>query len=315
MQVRSRWTAATMAWLAAMLLAACGGGDGDSSTSRIEQSFGGFITEEGAPVEVGDTTIDGLSWFNYRRQQAGLSLLTRDPLLDIAAREHSEYQRINEVISHEQELGNPGFTGATLGDRLDAAGYGFQQRSYAYGEVISAATNPSGFVAADALLTAIYHRFVILEPVFTEAGGGSSREVEGYTWFTANFATDGLVAGLGRNRFVTWPAAAQTNIPTIFMTDSEIPDPLPAQNAAGYPISIHADITSRIDVQQFTLRQRGGIAQPVRLLTNTTDTDTPPSVAAIVPLDTLLPNTVYEARFIGVVDELPVDYTWTFTTR
>jgi hypothetical protein len=316
MQARSRWTTAWMAWLAAILLTGCGGGGGDNASGpRIEQSQGDIVNEEGAPVLAGDTTIDGLNWFNFRRQQAGLSLVTRDPLLDNAARGHSEYQRINEVVSHEQEPGKPGFTGATPGDRIDAAGYQFQQRSYAFGEVISAATNPSGAFAADALVTAIYHRFVILEPVFNEVGGGSSSEAGGYTWFTAKFAADGLTAGLGRNRFVTWPAASQTNIPTVFLTDSEIPDPLPDQNAAGYPISIHADITSRVTVQQFTLHQRGGAALPVRLLTSTSDGNTPPSVAAIVPLDTLLPNTVYEARFIGLVDELPVNHTWTFTTR
>lgn len=314
MQARSRWTTAWTVWLAAILLTACGGGNDETPAPRIEQNFGNIINEADAPAQVGDTTIDGLSWFNFRRQQAGLSLLARNPLLDIAARGHSEYQRLNEVVSHDQTPGERGFTGATLGDRLDAAGYQFQQRSYAYGEVISAATNPSGFVAADALVTAIYHRFVILEPAFTEVGGGSSSQSGGYTWFTANFAADGLTAGLGRNRFVTWPAASQTNIPTIFLTDSEIPDPLPEQNAAGYPISIHADITSRITVQQFTLRQQGGSALPVRLLTHTSDADTPPSVAAIVPLDTLLPNTVYEVRFIGLVDELPVSHTWTFTT-
>jgi uncharacterized protein YkwD len=306
-----------MAWLAAILLTGCGGGGGDDAAGpRIEQSAEQItVGEAGAPAQVGDTTTDGLNWFNFRRQQAGLSFVNRDPLLDNAARGHSEYQRINEVVSHEQERGKPGFTGVTPGDRIDAAGYQFQQRSHAYGEVISAATNPSGVIAADALVTAIYHRFVILEPVFNEVGGGSSSEEGGYTWFTAKFAADGLTAGLGRNRFVTWPAASQTNIPTVFLTDSEIPDPLPEQNAAGYPISIHADITSRVTVQQFTLREPGGIALPVRLLTSTSDANTPPSVAAIVPLDTLLPATVYEVRFIGLVDELPVDHTWTFTTR
>lgn len=316
MQARSRWTMASMAWLAAILLTACGGGSDDAVApgAVVDPNAGNVFNEAGAPEQVGDTTVDGLNWLNFRRQQAGLSLLARDPLLDNAARGHSEYQRLNGVVSHDQEPGNPGFTGAALADRLEAAGYQFQQRSYAYGEVISAATNPSGFIAADALVTAIYHRFVILEPVFTEVGGGSSAEAGGYTWFTANFATDGLNAGLGPNRFVTWPTDSQTNIPRIFLTDSEIPDPVPDQNAAGYPISIHADITSRISVQQFTLREPGGAALPVRLLTESTDADTPPAAAAIVPLETLLPNTVYEARFIGTVDELPVDYTWRFTT-
>lgn len=317
MRVPSRWASAYIALITALALSACGGDSSGSSTP----SAGGFssgipvTTEAGAPAYLGETSTDGLNWFNFRRQQAGLTALVRQPLLDSAARKHSEYQRMNDVISHDQEPGRPGFTGASLGDRLRAEPYPFQQSSYAFGEVISASTNPSGFVAADALVTAIYHRFVILEPVFTHFGAGSSTQSGGYTWFTTNFATDGLSSGLGRGNFITWPAASQTNIPVFFLTDSEIPDPLPDQNASGYPISIHADITSRVSVEQFTLRRPGGAPLATRLLSATTDSYTGDSVAAIVPLGVLSPNTVYEARFVGAVDGVPTDYRWTFTTR
>lgn len=298
-----------------MLLFACGGGDDGNTSRRQVQQDRDLVSEPGAPTQVGNTATDGFNWFNYRRQQAGLSMMNRNALLDTAARGHSIYQRDNNDISHAQEVGKPSFTGATLGDRLEAAGYRFQQASFAFGEVISAATNPSGFIAADALMTAIYHRFVILEPVFTQAGTGSSTAPGGFTWLTANFTADGLSAGLGPGRFITWPADSQTRVPALFLTDSEIPDPLPGQNAAGYPISIHADITSRINVQQFTLRQPGGQILPANLLTSDNDSNTQSSVAALIPLDVLLPSTRYEARFIGSVDGVPVDHAWQFTTR
>lgn len=316
MQVGSRRLAsAFITALAVIAFTGCGGNSDTSSPSAgLDIEHGSLVAEAGAPAQVGDTSTDGLNWFNFRREQAGLSILTRHSLLDSAARKHSEYQRLNGVISHEQQPGSPGFTGASLGDRLKAESYPFQQSSYAYGEVISASTNPSGVIAADALVTAIYHRFVILEPIFTHAGAGRATEPGSYTWFTTNFAADGLSSGLGEGRFITWPVASQTNIPRLFMTDSEIPDPLPEQNAAGYPVSIHADITSTVSVDQFTLRQSGGTVLPARLLSSESDSNTAESVAAIVPLSVLSANTVYEAHFIGRIDGVPVDYQWRFTT-
>lgn len=313
MRVKARWVLVAAA--AAFALTGCGGDRSNSTPSTgASLDHGSLIAEAGAPAPVGNTSTDGLNWFNFRRTQAGLSALTRHAILDRAAGKHSEYQRLNGVISHEQQPGLPGFTGVTLGDRLEAESYPFQQSSYAYGEVISASTNPSGVIAADALVTAIYHRFVILEPVFTHAGAGSASEPGSYTWFTTNFAADGLGAGVGRGRFVTWPAASQTHIPRFFLTDSEIPDPLPAQNMAGYPVSIHADITSTVTVQQFTLRPVGGSALPVRILSSASDSNTTPSGAAVLPLQVLSPSTEYEAHFIGQIDGLAVDHRWRFTT-
>src|SRR5690606_29805927 len=271
MQAESRWKSLGIAFMTALLLSACGGDGGDDKPGRVSgHNDSELVAEPGAPAQTGNTEVDGFNWFNYRRQQAGLLPVQRNPLLDIAARGHSTYLRDNDDISHFQEAGKRSFTGVQLGDRLEAAGYRFQQPSYAYGEVISAASDPSGFIAAEALITAIYHRFVILEPVFTQVGTGSSSTPSGYTWFTANFAADGLSAGRGPGRFITWPTQAQQRVPTVFLTDSEIPDPLPGQNESGYPISIHADITSRITVQQFTLRQPGGQILPARLLTSAT---------------------------------------------
>jgi len=68
-------------------------------------------------------------------------------------------------------------------------------------------------------------------------------------------------------------------------------------------------------VQQFTLRQPGGQILPARLLTSDNDSNTQPSTAALLPLSVLQPATRYEARFIGSVDGMPVDYIWEFTTR
>jgi hypothetical protein len=198
---------------------------------------------------------------------------------------------------------------------LKAAGYAFTQSRFAYGEVISATGSLSGFDAADGLVTAIYHRFVIFEPVFKEAGVGAASVSGGYTYFTTDFGANGLGPGVGRGNFVLYPFADQTQVPVIFYSDREMPDPVPNRNEVGYPVSIHADITAVVSVQSFTLKPRGGATMPVQLLTHATDANTSNSVAAIIPIAVLTAKTTYDAQFVGTVDGVPANRSWSFTTQ
>lgn len=305
--------------LVAAAVTACGGGDsnGDSATAAAGQSSTSLNLnfEPLAPAAVNNTAADGLSWFNYRRQQIKLAALTRNAQLDNAAQAHSEYQRANNVISHDEVAGAPGYTGAELGQRISAAGYRFSSSRYAYGEVISATASTSGFAAADDLVTAIYHRFVIFEPTFSQAGGGSATVSNGYTYFTANFTANGLGNGVGRGGFVTYPTEGQRGVPTNFFSDREIPDPVPDRNEVGFPVSVHADITSRVTVNSFTLRPQGGAAVSTRLLSADTDPETPPSAAGLIPLEPLRASTTYEVQFNATIDGVAVSRSWTFSTR
>jgi uncharacterized protein YkwD len=329
--------------LALAALAACGGGGGGGNGGGGNSSGGNNATtgnvtasapivlaqEPNAPALTNDTATDGLNWFNFRRQQMGLATVSRNGLIDAAALSHSQYQRLNNTISHQQIAGRPGFTGVELydqsldpvrrpdlgTDRLRAAGYNFSADTYAYGEVISASGDPSGFTAAEDLITAIYHRFVIFEPMFRIAGAGSATVTGGYTYFTTDFAADGLGAGIGTGNLLTYPYAGQANIPVIFYSDRESPDPVADRNAVGYPISVHANITSRIVVQSFTVQPRGGTALARLLLSSATDVHTARSAAAIVPLAVLAPRTTYDVEFTGTVDGAAVTRNWSFTTQ
>ncbi|HWW70958.1 MAG TPA: CAP domain-containing protein, partial [Duganella sp.] len=248
--------------LIAALLAGCGGGGGGSSTATTSTVQPSTLPQEpGAPGLTGNTALDGYNWINYRRAQLGLSVLARNGQVDAAALGHSNYLRLNNTVSHEQTAGAPGFTGVTLTDRLAAAGYGLTG-GHAIGEVISATSNTSGFYQAEELITAIYHRFVMFEPIFKEAGTGATTATGGYTYFTADLtARNGFGAGIGAGRLVNYPANSQTNVPTNFFSNTESPDPVPDQDEVGYPISVHAD-TGRGDggvvVRSFTVAPRGG---------------------------------------------------------
>jgi uncharacterized protein YkwD len=305
-----------LATLLAALLTACGGGGGDTAAVTGPTTTPSPPAQEpGAPTLTGNNALDGFNWINYRRSQLGLSVLTRNSKIDLAAQGHSDYQRTNNVITHEQTPGLPGFTGVALANRLATASYTLVQ-PYATGEVISATSNSTGFYQAEELIAAIYHRFVIFEPIFREIGTGAATTSSGYTYFTADFTVSNGYSGLGAGQFVVYPANNQTNVPTNFFSDSESPDPVPGQNEVGYPISVHSDNgRSGLTVQNFTVAPRGGSALSVRLLSRANDSATAENVAAIVPLAPLKSATTYDVSFSGNVSGTAVTRNWSFTTK
>jgi uncharacterized protein YkwD len=304
--------------VAALALASCGGGHGNSSGSSSGERAGNAppATQNGAPAVTGDIAVDGRNWINYRRGLIGIPMLTDNPQIDTAAQRHSDYQRINNTVSHTETAGLTGFFGVTLLDRLNAAGYFFAPANHAFGEVIAASTTRSGVFLAEELITAIYHRYVIFEPVFKEFGAGASTTPAGFTYFTTDFtANNGYGPGVGPANVAVWPFNGQTQVPANFFSDFETPDPVLGVNEVGYPISVHANITSNLAVEAFTVRPRGAANLSVRLLDILTDPETPHSAAAIIPLSPLAAGTTYDVTFAGSVDGAPVNRSWSFTTK
>jgi uncharacterized protein YkwD len=310
-----RWRASAAGLLAGWVLLGCGGGSSDSPPVAPPPSA--LPQEPGAPVMLNNIPVDGLNWINYRRTQAGMPVVARNAQIDVAAQGHSEYQKANNIVSHDQVVGKSGFTGVRLIDRLNGAGYTITSATFAYGEVISAASSNSGFFMAEELITAIFHRFVIFEPKFKEIGTGSATASNGYTYFTSDFASrNGYGPGIGGGMLVTWPFSGQTKVAPNFFSDHESPDPVPNANEVGYPVSVHVDIDVALGVQSFTIRPRDGADLTVQLLKNSAGNSTPPrSAAAIVPLAVLKANTIYDVSFVGTTDGTPVTRTWSFTTK
>lgn len=302
-------------------LSACGGGDSPAMAAPslaappAPATGTGALPDASAPAQTNNIAVDGRNWINYRRAQAGVPVVLENAQINNAALGHSEYQRTNNVMSHEQVAGKPGFTGATLRERLDSAGYTIPASGYAFGEVISGTTNGNGFFMAEELITAIYHRFVMFEPKFREIGTGAATSASRYNYFTANFATrGGFGPGIGANAFVTWPFSGQTGVTPNFMSDSEEPDPVANINEVGYPISVHANIDATVTMQAFTVRPRGGANLQVQVVYPTGGASNRTAVA-IVPLAPLRAGTTYEASFSGTVDGAPVTRDWSFRTR
>ena len=315
MSYTPRWQSIIAALGTAMALAACGGGGSDGATptsSTPPANNPPPVAGTGAPTLTGNIAVDGRNWINYRRGQAGVPTLTENAQINVAALGHSEYQRVNNTMTHDQVAGRQGFTGVTLGDRLNAAGYTLSG-GYAYGEIISGTTNNSGFYMAEELVTAIYHRFVMFEPMFKEIGTGAATASNGFNYFTADLASrNGFGAGITRGTVATWPYNGQTQVTPNFFSNTEEPDPVPNQNEVGYPISVHANLDAAVTVSSFTVRPRGG----ANLTTLRVDpTGTTKTAAAIVPLQPLRAATTYDVSFSGAVNGTPVTRDWSFTTR
>ncbi|WP_288379356.1 CAP domain-containing protein [uncultured Massilia sp.] len=322
-----RWRPLIAALVAVSSLTACGGGGGDNDNGGSSGNVGatpGAVTPSpsgavptgaNAPTLTNNIAVDGRNWINYRRSQLGIPTVTENTLINNAAQGHSEYLRANNLMSHDQVAGRTGFTGVTLGDRLNAAGYTLPSNGYAYGEVISGTTNGSGFFMAEELVTAIYHRFVMFEPKFREIGTGAATATNRYNYFTADFATrGGFGPGIASNAVAVWPFNGQTQVTPDFMSDTEQPDPVPNQNQVGYPISVHANIDAPVTVQTFSVRPRGGANLQV-LQVFPSGSATQRTAAAIIPLAALRAATTYDVSFAGTVNGAPVSREWSFTTK
>lgn len=297
-----------------VLLGACGGDTGNGDLPRATQLR---AQEYAAPGITSDVATDGLNWINFRRQQAGLMPLQRVPMLDNAAVAHARYQLINQSVTHDEKSEREGYTGTDGPERLRAAGYPLNTASLADGEVIAATSIPDGFAAADGLITAIYHRYLIFEPRFTEAGSGAASRPGAYSWLTVNMVAPRQSGGLGKGELVVWPMPNQQNVRTNFYSNQETPDPVPLHDEVGYPVSVHADFTSVIHVQSFTLRDHERTDPPlaVQMLNSVNDRDTPASAASIVPLLPLKRGTRYDAEFVGTIDGQALTRQWSFRTR
>lgn len=307
------------------LLAACGGGGGGSSDNDPDAGTqpppsSGHVddsppqTSIPTPSYTSAYRLEAFQRFNEIRQAAGLGLLRQNAQLDVAAQGHSDYLSLNDLTGHYQNPAHNGFTGATVWDRAQAAGYAqFATAS----EVQSTDTsNPGGASHINGLISTPYHRMGMLNYRYDEVGVGHNSE------FPSN-----MTIKMGRNPgqgapdrlFVIWPINGASGVRRAGSPES--PNPIPENNGSpyGYTVSIQTHELKQLSVTSFTLEDANGNIVNTKLLHHTTDTNLANTFlaryfAALIGRSPLLANTTYSARFTGSVDGQAISHTWSFTT-
>ena len=317
-------------------LVACGGGGGDDAPAPPPPAPAPAPGPSSAPIAAQLTVptpvgydADRLAAFNRLneiRLSAGLGMLAQNTMMDQAAQAHAEWMVTNDLLTHDETAGTPGFTGENWPRRDEAFGYVPVEGS----EVIA-----QGEAAADVdtLVNSAYHRTAILafEPVDVGIGWSDGRATNVTTPLVMDITRPGtdLVRGLGQaaqpsiHGVAVWPLDSARDVP--LRLGAEIPNPVPTQDvlSLGTPISVTVEESKTITASQFTLTNMAtGLVVATQLLTNKNDPNflIPESFVAAIPLAPLSPNTTYQIVFSGSsvqfgsgTTEL-VNRTWSFAT-
>jgi uncharacterized protein YkwD len=317
----------------ASALTACGGGGGSSSSPAPEPppapSPQPLPAQMSVPTPVG-YDADKLAAFNRLnelRVAAGLGMLAQDTRLDQAAQAHVNWEVANDVFSHVESLGSPGFTGVNWWDRVRAQGYaptgGSEVASFGY----------EAKQGIDGLMIAIYHRAALLQfdPVDVGIGWQAGGKPDLSSPLVVDFASpdDGSIRSAGQvaqssiDGVVIWPLDGSQGWPT-HMGEEE-PNPVPAEDVLllGMPASISVYKNQSIEAQTFLLSEdESGAGVPVTILSNKNDParSITQSFVGLVPTVALKINTVYRVDFAGAITQegsstsSPYTRTWRFTT-
>lgn len=222
----------------AIMLGACGGGGGDEDTSPTTPTIpsvpvtpGTPTVPDGTPVSYapGSTATLALDAANKAITHCGYPAMVPVSDLSGAAKGHARYVALNGFYAtHDQIPGAPGFTGATLYDRVMAAG-GTSARASAASEGVGGFGVIQGR-AATGLLAAPYHQANHLNQ-WTEIGIGASSDninTAGET-VTVVFNYGGTQLNtVPKNDVRTYPCQGSELINA--QGGPERPDPLPGLN-------------------------------------------------------------------------------------
>lgn len=300
------------------------GGAGPSTRAALPPGAGAVRSPGAAPRSTGlPTRLDelqaaALARLNYYRNLAGLPSVAAEPRLLLVAQAHSSYlDSANEMGHYEDKKNNPFYTGNSPFDRIDFSGYDYAEA----GEVVARQHSSHPAFAVDALMTAVYHRFIILSTDFVHAGPGVVLQSNGGAEelnVTVDFGADTLPPVPPDSALTVYPVLGQTGVPTDFDPAEELPSPMPGHSLVGYPITIQVDARRKLAVESFELFQTAPVASSqalqAKLLTHAVDAETPAHGAALIPVSPLEPAAIYKAVFTGTVDGTPVSTSWEFMT-
>lgn len=264
-----------------------------------------YTERAGTPVQQA-----ALQAANDYRERLGLPPFQVHPSLMLAAEEHANYLEENGLLSHYQEPGKPRFTGRTVEERAQRAGY-FQ----GVAEDISQQAEKDPAVAVDGLFDAPYHRIPLMFPHASDWGYGQKG-----LYHVVNVG----IVPMEKFKVVHYPVDGEKGVPMQWQ-GNEIPDPLRLHAGVtwpvGYPIVIGAfgDRVKEVRLSQAVLRDGEGREQALYINTPETDEHLKQELI-LIPVKPLKPNMHYQVRveWVAVENdgrEHPLNTVWSFQTE
>jgi uncharacterized protein YkwD len=318
------------------LLSACGGGGGgggggiDTSVDFCKQFPARTATQvqlhsaagisANHYVSSGSPINDQNAFTNGMRAELGLPELSITNGLNSAASNHSNYMALNQVLSHEESAGLPGYTAASPFDRIKLY---YDPPLIASGEVASSMSGViSGDLAIRGLFDAPLHRVLMLSE-YAVIGSGYVVGKNGVAYTTQNYAN--YKAGIADFAIVAYPYAGASEISTRWF-DSEYPDPLEgtpySRTTVGYPITLQANVGSELTLGSIKLYANCNTEVSLTARSHAIDPQIveAPNMIVATPNQVLASNTVYTVRATGYYTSssrslYPFDLRWQFTTR
>jgi hypothetical protein len=322
MKLTMKTLALAAAVVAASLLSACGGGGGDdvadSSTPGQGSSGGGGGTNTGGSPGIVLTVPDPTyapnsqelavyNLLNEDRRRCGLGLLAQNTALDLAARMHGEYLRVNQTTGHDEDPSKPAFYGATFFERTAKAGYtGYNIENISYGA--------NAEHSYRRLAAAPYHAMSFFYRSIRDVGLAVTPWEYGYNSLVLIV---GYQSGYANYRDVaTYPCEGTTGV--ITELDGEVPNPFPNQPGAtwGQPVIVYGDWSSLRVTSASIIGPSGPVT--IKAIYGDGATRDPNGriqngVAAVIP-EPLQPNTTYTVTINGSNLGAPFSRTFSFRT-
>jgi len=272
----------------------------------------------------------GLCYANYRREQVGLAPLTARDALNTVAQNHTAYMLANNTLTHDEQSGRTGYTGAAPNDRIQAA-----YPSNATAEVVAGANRwtsqsganlsmtPKDQLVVD-LVDAPFHRAALLGSYgsagsgFAESvGAGSSGGTQAYYYQTIDLADRSL--GGADNQMVAYPYNGQADVPVSWV-NNESPNPAPAYagQTMGYPVTVQAVNTAlTFNADTFAITDAAGNSIACEKVDARTSgmSSAARGLAICTPRTPLASKTRYNVAVSGTLNGQGVNLNWSFTTR
>jgi uncharacterized protein YkwD len=273
---------------------------------------------------------------NQERLACGFGTLAQNVALDTAALNHTMYQFINNVSSHEEDrvLYPAGFTGRTVLDRVWYAGYGTPDTVWqaaedfaeGYRSLATASTAGDGTFFTRALLSAPVHLASMMSDadaagtVFVDSGTIASYPFGGRRSMALfNFGFKAMQS-LDSAGVVTYPCQGSTGV--MWKISNETPGPIPGRDLSvdpigpGIVVKVAANRVLAISAAS-VVDAATGIATSTYILNTANDTSNGvvgPNLAVVIPLAPLAANTAYQVDVSGTHDGVPFTRKFTFTT-